>query len=57
MCAKVNVRCVWVAFVCCCFACSCVLELVVCRGFARVVEIWDDQKHRTGTVPVLPVLF
>ena len=22
------VRCVWVAFVCCCFACDCVLELV-----------------------------
>ena len=26
-----NVRCVWVAFVCCCFACDCVLELV-CRA-------------------------
>ena len=26
-----------VAFVCCCFACDCVLELVVCRvRFARV---------------------
>ena len=34
---RVNVRCVWVAFVCCCFACDCVLELVVCRvRFARV---------------------
>ena len=21
---RVNVRCVWVAFVCCCFACDCV---------------------------------
>ena len=35
---RVNVSgCVWVAFVCCCFACDCVLELVVCRvRFARV---------------------
>ena len=37
---RVNVRCVFVclvAFVCCCFACDCVLELVVCRvRFARV---------------------
>ena len=31
VCVRVNVRCVWVAFVCCCFACDCVLELVVCR--------------------------
>ena len=38
MCVRVNVRCVWVAFVCCCFACDCVLELVVCRvRFARNV--------------------
>ena len=35
---RVNVSgCVWIAFVCCCFACDCVLELVVCRvRFARV---------------------
>ena len=34
-------RCVWVAFVCCCFACDCVLELVVCRvRFARVFCPW-----------------
>ena len=45
VCVRVNVRCVWLAFVCCCFACDCVLELVVCRvRFARacvlsVVEI------------------
>ena len=33
--------CVWVAFVCCCFACDCVLELVVCRvRFARVSCPW-----------------
>ena len=38
---RVNVRCVWVAFVCCCFACDCVLELVVCRvRFARVSCPW-----------------
>ena len=37
VCVRVNVRCVWVAFVWCCFACDCVLELVVCRvRFARV---------------------
>ena len=31
----------WVAFVCCCFACDCVLELVVCRvRFARVFCPW-----------------
>ena len=41
MCVLVNVRCVWVAFVCCCFACDCVLELVVCRvRFARVSCPW-----------------
>ena len=40
-CVRVNVRCVWVAFVCCCFACDCVLELVVCRvRFARVSCPW-----------------
>ena len=34
---RVNVRFVWGAFVGCCFACGCVLELVVCRvRFARV---------------------
>ena len=34
---RVNVRFVWGAFVSCCFACGCVLELVVCRvRFARV---------------------
>ena len=43
-CARVS-RVSRVAFVCCCFACDCVLELVVCRvRFARVscprVEIW-----------------
>ena len=33
--------CVWVAFLCCCFACDCVLELVVCRvRFARVSCPW-----------------
>ena len=39
---RVNVSgCVWVAFVCCCFACDCVLELVVCRvRFARVSCPW-----------------
>ena len=49
MCVRVNVRCVWVAFMSCCFACGCVLELVVCRlsGPVRacvlsVVEIWRE---------------
>ena len=39
---RVNVSgCVWVAFVCCCFACDCVLELAVCRvRFARVSCPW-----------------
>ena len=42
---RVNVRCVWVAFVCCCFACDCVLELVAVSGPVRacvlsVVEIY-----------------
>ena len=37
VCVRVNVRFVWGAFVSCCFACGCVLELVVCRvRFARV---------------------
>ena len=37
VCVRVNVRFVWGAFVGCCFACGCVLELVVCRvRFARV---------------------
>ena len=42
MCVRVNVSgCVWVAFVCCCFACDCVLELAVCRvRFARVSCPW-----------------
>ena len=41
MCVRVNVRCVWVAFMSCCFACACVLELVVCRvRFARVSCPW-----------------
>ena len=44
VCVRVHVRCVhcvWVAFVCCCFACDCVLELVVCRvRFARVSCPW-----------------
>ena len=30
VCVRVNVRFVWGAFVSCCFACGCVLELVVC---------------------------
>ena len=38
---RVNVRCVWVAFVCCCIACDCVIELVVCLvRFARVSCPW-----------------
>ena len=38
---RVNVRFVWGAFVSCCFACGCVLELVVCRvRFARVSCPW-----------------
>ena len=40
VCVRVNVRCVWVAFVCRCFACDCVLELVLCR--VRLVEIWTE---------------
>ena len=40
MCVRVNVRCVWVAFVCCCFACDCVLELVCRVRFARVSCPW-----------------
>ena len=37
VCVRVNVRFVWGAFVSCCFACGCVLELDVCRvRFARV---------------------
>ena len=36
VCVRVNVRFVWGAFAGCCFACGCVLELVVCRvRFAR----------------------
>ena len=37
---RVNVRCVWVAFVCCCFVCDCVLELVCRVRFARVSCPW-----------------
>ena len=37
VCVRVNVRFFWGAFVSFCFACGCVLELVVCRvRFARV---------------------
>ena len=37
VCVRVNLRFFWGAFVSCCFACGCVLELVVCRvRFARV---------------------
>ena len=31
VCVRVNLRFFWGAFVSCCFACGCVLELVVCR--------------------------
>ena len=40
-CACEREVCVWAAFVCCCFACDCVLELVVCQvRFARVFCPW-----------------
>ena len=39
-CVRVNMRCVWVAFVCRCFACDCVLELVCRVRFARVSCPW-----------------
>ena len=48
-CERDYVRFVWGAFAGCCFACGCVLELIVCRvRFARVscpwtvveIEIW-----------------
>ena len=43
--------CVWVAFVCCCFACDCVLELVVCRvRFARVSCPWLRFEYACLTV-------
>ena len=47
-----RVRCVWVAFVCCCFAGDCVLELVCRVRFARVSCPWffgESPLHFTGT--------
>ena len=40
VCVRVSVRCVWVAFVCCCFACDCVPVLVCRVRFARVSCPW-----------------
>ena len=46
-----------VAFVCCCFACDCVLELVVCRvRFARVScpRLRFGIQYSTGILVFLP---
>ena len=46
VCVRVNVRFVWGAFVSCCFACGCVLELVVCWvrfGRLRFGPIFADE--------------
>ena len=48
---RVNVRFVWCAFVSCCFACGCVLELVVCCvRFARVSCPWLS--FRKASAPI-----
>ena len=54
VCVRVNVRFVWGAFVSCCFpgcfACGCVLKLVVCRvRFARVSCPWLRLERKTQT--------
>ena len=43
VCVRVNVRFVWGAFVSCCFACGCVLELFVCRVRAGSPNRPQDQ--------------
>ena len=59
---RVNVRFVWGAFVACCFACGCVLELVVCRvRFARVscprLRFCDTLPRSGRTVQLYSTLF
>ena len=56
MCVRVNVRCVWVAFVGGCFACGCVLERVVFRvRFARVSCPWLRFERVPSTVPCVSI--